>query len=80
MPSYRLTHRHEAAECPAAYASWKGHDSPLRGLSAVSSCLVGDHEIWFDLDAEDEATALAMLPRYISERSVVVSTREVPIP
>lgn len=80
MSSFRLVHRHQAHECPAAYASWKGYTSPLRGNSAVSSCLAGGHEIWFDLEAESAADALAMLPRYVAERSVAARIGEVSIP
>lgn len=80
MHSYRLIHRHEAHECSVAFASWKGLDSPLRGYSAVSSCLAGGHEIWFDLEAASEMAALAFLPRFVAERSTVVRVREVAIP
>ena len=80
MSPYRLVHRHQAHECPIAYAAWKGYDSPLRGLRAVSSCPVGGHEIWFDLEADNETAALAHLPHYLAERSVAVKIGEVSIP
>ena len=80
MAPFRLVHRHDAHECPAVYAAWKGFDSPLRGLIATSSCKWGDHQIWWDLDVVDEAEAIAYLPRYIAERSVALRIGEVVIP
>ncbi len=80
MNTYRVVHRHEAHECPTSYAAWKGHDSPLRGLRVVSSCPAGGHQIWFDLDADSETTALSLLPRFVAERSEAVRTGEVAIP
>jgi hypothetical protein len=52
----------------------------LRGYVATSTCKWGDHQIWWDLDAVDEAEAISYLPRYIAERSVALRIGEVAIP
>jgi hypothetical protein len=80
MPLFMLHHTHEADECPAAYAAWKGFDSPLRRQQAFASCTWGGHEIWWDLDAADEDEAMSRLPRYVADRTVAVRVGEVVIP
>ena len=80
MTLYLLQHRHEPAECGAAFAAWKGFDSPLRRRAAWCSCLTGGHRLWLVADAPDETTALRLLPRYLAERSDVSRVAEVTIP
>lgn len=80
MASFLLQHRHEPEECPAAYASWRGFDSPLRHWPAPSSCRFGGHEIWWEVDAVDEAEALSRLPGFVAERTVVKRISRVDIP
>jgi hypothetical protein len=80
MPSFRIVHRHNSGECPAAYAAWKGFDGMLRGQRTTSSCRWGDHQIWWDLEAANEVEALRRLPRYVSDRAVAVRIGEVDIP
>jgi hypothetical protein len=75
-----LHHRHEADECPVAYAAWKGFDSPLRRQPVESSCPWGGHDIWWVLEAPDEHEALGRLPRYVADRTVAVRVGEVDIP
>ena len=41
MRSFLLRHRHAPHECAAAYAAWKGFDSPLRHHPTISSCVEG---------------------------------------
>jgi len=36
MAVYILEHRHEPADCPVAFAAWKGFDSSLRGTTVLS--------------------------------------------
>jgi hypothetical protein len=80
MALYLLEHRHGPTECGAAFASWKGFDSPLRETQTWCSCLSGDHGLWFVTDAPDDATALGLLPRYLAERTHVLRVTEVSIP
>jgi len=80
MARYLLLHRHDATECGAAYAAWKGFVSPLRHALALSSCLEGGHAIWWNVEARDPRSALELLPRYLAERTSVVKIREVEIP
>jgi hypothetical protein len=80
MPRYLMHHRHEPAECGATFAAWMGFDSPLRRHPAVGTCLQGGHAIWWDVEAVDVHEALALLPRYVAERTTVVAVTEVPIP
>jgi hypothetical protein len=80
MPAFLLHHEHEARECAAAFAAWMGFDSPLRRHSAPSTCLSGGHAIWWCVRAADRAAALALLPRYVAERTMPIEVRDVEIP
>lgn len=80
MPRYLLEHRHDTQECGVVFASFKGHASPLRHRPTVASCRTGGHAIWWTVDAESDAEALALLPRYVAERTTVTRVSEVEIP
>jgi hypothetical protein len=84
VPSYMLSHRHQADECRVAFASWRGFESPLRHAGTVGSCTLVDgtstHEIWWTVDADDDDAALRQLPPYIAERTLVTRVGEVAIP
>lgn len=80
MPRYLLEHRHDRQECGVVFASFKGHTSPLRHRPTLGSCRSGGHAIWWTVDAESEAEALALLPRYVAERTIVSRVNDVEIP
>ena len=80
MARYLLHHHHEANECGAVFASFKGHESPLRHLETVASCRTGGHAIWWTVDADGEDDALGLLPFYVAERTTVTRVSEVQIP
>jgi len=80
MPRYLLHHRHEPRECGVVFASFKGHDSPLRHQATLASCRSGGHAIWWTVDAASEEDALGLLPVYIAERTTVARVSEVDIP
>lgn len=80
MPIYLLSHRHTDRECRVAFAAWHGFESPLRGEVTMSSCLEGDHRLWWKVEAATAAAALALLPRFVAERCDVTQVREVAIP
>jgi hypothetical protein len=80
MSRYLLEHRHQPHECGAVFASFKGHDSPLRHRATVVSCRSGGHAIWWDVEAADELEALRLLPGYVAARTTVTSVSEVEIP
>jgi hypothetical protein len=80
MQQFLIHHRHEASECAAAFASWKGFASPLRHETTIGSCLAGGHEIWWDISAASASEALAQLPRYVAERSEAIPVRDVRVP
>jgi hypothetical protein len=80
MPRYLLHHRHQPDECGAVFASFKGHESPLRHRATLASCRSGGHEIWWTVDAASEEDALGLLPSYIAERTSVARVSEVEIP
>jgi hypothetical protein len=80
VPEYLVHHRHESAECGVVFASFRGHDSPLRQQKTLASCRSGGHAIWWRVEAASEAEALELLPYYVAERSSVVSVSEVEIP
>lgn len=80
MPRFVLHHRHEADDCGVVFASFKGHNSPLRHQTTLASCRSGGHAIWWTVEAESEAEALALLPFYVAERTTVASVTAVDIP
>jgi hypothetical protein len=80
MPSFLLQHQHEAHECAAAFAAWQGFDSPLRPGRVRSSCLTGGHGLWWQVEAPGPSQALALLPRYVAERTNPIQIREVDLP
>ena len=80
MPPFLLHHQHAPHECAAAFAAWKGFDSPLRHDSVLSSCLTGGHGLWWHVQAADRSAALALLPRYVAARTEALEVRDVAIP
>jgi hypothetical protein len=80
MPCFLLHHTHQPPECGAAFAAWKGFSSSLRHRPAASTCLAGGHAIWWHVEAADAGAALALLPRYVADRTHVTEIREVRIP
>jgi hypothetical protein len=80
MAEYLVHHRHDAAECGIAFASFRGLASPVRHRPALASCHSGGHEIWWSVEADGEHAALAQLPFYVAERSVAVRVERVEIP
>jgi hypothetical protein len=80
MSRYVLHHRHEPHECGVVFASFRGHESPLRHRPTVGSCRSGGHEIWWTVEAACEADALRLLPFYVAERTTATRVQEVEIP
>ena len=80
MTRYLLHHSHRSDECGVVFASFKGHDSPLRHRSTLASCRSGGHEIWWTVEAENEEGALRQLPFYVAERTTITRVSEVLIP
>jgi hypothetical protein len=80
MPRFVIEHRHEPPECGAVFASFRGHRSPVRHRPTLASCAFGGHAIWWEVDAADEAGALALLPFYVAQRAVATRVEEIEIP
>jgi len=80
MARYLLHHRHESGECGVVFASFKGHTSALRHRATLASCDSGGHAIWWTVQADSEADALALLPFYVAERTTVTRVSQVQIP
>ena len=80
MSCYLLQHRHEPQECGVVFASFKGHESPLRHRATLASCRSGGHAIWWTVEAESEADALGQLPYYVAARTTATRVCEVEIP
>ena len=80
MPCFLIQHRHEPPECGVVFAAFKGHDSPLRHRTTVASCAFGGHAIWWQVEAMNEAGALALLPAYVAARATATRVGEVDIP
>ena len=77
---YLLQHRHTPDECGVVFASFKGHDSPLRHQATLASCRSGGHAIWWTVDAATEEDALRLLPPYVGQRTTTTRVSEVQIP
>ena len=80
MNRYLLHHRHTPDECGVVFASFKGHESPLRHRATLTSCRSGGHEIWWTVDVESERDALALLPFFVARRTTINHVSEVRIP
>ena len=80
MSRYLLQHRHEAKECGVVFASFKGHTSPLRHRTTLASCRSGGHAIWWEVEAQNEEDALALLPQYVAARTTATRVSVVEIP
>jgi hypothetical protein len=80
MVKYVLHHRHEPPECGVVFASFKGHESPLRHRPTLASCDTGGHAIWWTVDAASEEDALGLLPFYVAKRTTATRVSEVRIP
>jgi hypothetical protein len=80
MSRYLLEHRHEPHECGVVFASFRGHESPLRHQATVASCRSGGHAIWWTVEAASEEDALRLLPSYVADRTIVTRVSEVAIP
>ena len=80
MPRYLLQHRHEPQECGVVFASFKGHQSPLRRQPTLASCRSGGHAIWWTVESETEEAALRLLPYFVATRTTVTRVSEVQIP
>jgi hypothetical protein len=80
MSRYLLQHRHTPGECGVVFASFKGHESPLRHQVTLASCRSGGHAIWWTVDAACEDDALRQLPSFVASRTTVTCVSEVQIP
>ena len=80
MSDFLLQHTHEPSECETAFAAWRSFDSPLRGRSAPSTCLAGGHRIWWSVKAPDAASALALLPDFVADRTEAIAVRDIDVP
>lgn len=77
---FLLHHRHGASECGVVFASFRGHQSPLRHQVTLSSCASGGHEIWWQVEADSPPAALDLLPSFVAERTDATRVSEVDIP
>lgn len=80
MARYLLHHRHEPHDCGVVFASFKGHQSPLRHQPTLASCRSGEHAIWWTVEADTEEDALRLLPAFVAKRTTVARVSEVEIP
>jgi hypothetical protein len=80
MARFLLHHRHDARECGPAFASFRGHESPLRRRPALGSCRYGGHDLWWVVTAGSRDEALALLPSYVALRTTATAIAEVVIP
>jgi hypothetical protein len=80
MPRFLIHHRHDPQECGVVFASFRGHESPLRHRATLASCGSGGHAIWWSVEAASEAAALGLLPFYVAQRATATRVGEVEIP
>jgi hypothetical protein len=77
---FLLSHKHEETECAAAFAAWSGFESELRHQTTIAGCEHGDHRVYWIVEADNEASALEMLPGFVGARTEVTPVRDVLIP
>jgi hypothetical protein len=75
-----LHHRHDSQECGVVFASFRGHESPLRHEATIGSCGSGGHALWWTVEAESETAALGLLPFFVAKRTTVTCVNDVEIP
>jgi hypothetical protein len=80
MPRFLIHHRHDPRECGVVFASFRGHESPLRHRATLASCGSGGHAIWWSVEAASEDAALGLLPFYVAQRATATRVGEVEIP
>jgi hypothetical protein len=85
MATYMLSHSHGPNECRVAFAAWRGFESPLRHDRTLGSCAAsgganGVHRIWWTVEADGPAEALALLPEYVAARTEVSPVRDLATP
>lgn len=80
MPCFLIHHHHQADECGAVFASFKGHDTPLRRHATFGSCAFGGHAIWWHVEANSANEALELLPSYVASRATATRVGAVDIP
>jgi hypothetical protein len=80
MAQYLLHHHHESHECGVVFASFRGHESPLRHLPTLASCRSGGHAIWWTVESATAEDALELLPPYVADRTTATSVSKVDIP
>jgi hypothetical protein len=80
MPRFLLHHSHAPHDCGVVFASFKGHQSPLRHQPTLASCRSGGHAIWWTVETATEEDALALLPSYVAKRTTATAVNEVEIP
>ena len=62
------------------FASFSGHDSPLRQRLTIATCAFGGHAIWWQVEAASAQEALELLPFYVAELATATKVSEVEIP
>jgi hypothetical protein len=77
---YLLSHSHTESECAAAFAAWSGVESRLRHERTIAGCEHGDHRVFWIVEAENEESALELLPGFVASRTEVTPVRDVLIP
>ena len=80
MARYLLHHHHDPQECGVVFASFRGHESPLRHRPTLASCRSGGHAIWWTVESATAEDALRLLPPYVARRTTATSVSEVDIP
>ena len=80
MPRFLLHHQHAPDECAAAFAAWRGFESPLRSPLDRLHMPHGRTRPVGHVEATDPAEALELLPRFVARRTHPIQIREVQIP
>lgn len=80
MSLFYLHHSHDPGECAAAFAAWRGFESPLRHRPAAATCLTGGHCVLWRVEAKSRREAIALLPAFVASRTEAIEVRDVEIP
>ena len=79
VPSSSTTSTSRASARPR---SRPGRASTARCAATAppSTCLTGGHAVWWRVQADDADAALALLPRFVAERTTAIEVSDIEIP
>ena len=68
-------HRHEAADCAAAFDAWTGFESPLQSGRPPATCRHASHTQTWVVEADSATAAVELLPAFVRDRTDAIEIR-----